>query len=246
MNLFAQNKKQKRGQRKNRQQPPRGRRSRQVKGDHIIQSTRLSNPSPAIQRFTRTTTQVVSLNPSLGINATNFDLQMSFSLSQTSFYLGGSLLANAANPGASDFTALYDAYRIEAVEVAFIYGTNAYPAAGLTQYQLPIMNIVMDPTDISTISLSSILQYQNLITVQLGNVRTQNGYVLKFSPKPTLSAGANATAAVDINPWLNIDVPTVPYYGLKMFYDNAGSTYNGVIGSLTFYVKYHWAFRLAH
>lgn len=236
-----------RGQRKNRQRGPRQRQSGgQIPRDRIVVSKRLSNPKAPIQRFTRTTSQVVQMNPSSGWNALGFDLQISFSLSQTSFYIAGSLLGNAANPGASDFTSLYDSYKLEHIELACMFGTNAYAAAGVTQYQLPIVNVVVDPSDISTISLSSILQYANLQTVQFGNTNTQNGWVMKFSPKPTLSAGANAVAAVEENPWLNIDVPTTPYYGVKMFFDNAGSTYNGVIGTMTFYVKYHWAMRLAH
>jgi hypothetical protein len=185
---------------------------------------------------------VLSLNPSSGWNASgNFDLSLVFSLQQTSTYLAGVVSANYSNPGYSDFTALYDRYRIEEVEVAIMYGTNAYPPGTQAVAQLPILNVVFDPSDNSTFSLSSIMQYQNLHTVQLGNLRNSNGYVVKFKPRSLITAGGSAAAATEMNPWLSKDTPTVPHYGLKLFYDNAGSGINSIIGQCNFYVKYHLA-----
>lgn len=186
------------------------------------------------------------MRPATGFNGVAYDCELSFSLNSTFVYLGGVLNATTSNPGASDFTALYDYYKLDKVEISFMFSGNSAPLAPATASQLPILNIVFDPTDTSVVSLSSILQFQDLHTVQLGNMRTQNGYVIQCSPRPLLTAGGSATAVAEANPWLNIDTPTVPYYGIKMFYDNSGSTVTAITGYLNLYIKYHWSFKLSH
>lgn len=211
---------------------------------------RFSQPSVATQKFARTTSQVLNINPSTGFNATGFDLEMVFSLASTSFFSNGTALSVASNPGSSDFTALYDFYRLDKVEVAFMYSANTVSPAALSGMMLPILNIVFDPSDSSTISLSSILQYQNLHTVQLGNLRTQDGYVVACRPRPAafVASGSGGTAVgggVETPLWISKDLPNVNYYGIKAFYDNAGSTLNAVSGTITIYTKYFWSFKLS-
>lgn len=232
-----------RGQRKNRQQL--ARQGNRVQRDTLVVQRSLSQVSVPVHKFARTTSQSVPITPNTGFAGLNlFDLEMTFSLNQTQFYVGGVLYSNASNPGASDFTALYDFYRLDKVEVAIMYGANSFSPGPSTVAQLPILNIVFDPSDSSAISLSSILQYQNLHIVQMGNQRTQNGYTVTCAPRPLISAGGTQSA-VEMNPWINKDTPGVAYYGIKMFYDNAGSTLATSIGNLTFYVKYHWSFKLS-
>lgn len=205
----------------------------------------MSQPGMPVHKFARTTNQVFSLTPSTGWNATGFDLEVVFSLSSTAFFIGGVLAATASNPGSSDFTALFDLYRLDSVEVSIMYGVNSNAPGIVSTAQLPIINIVFDPTDSSAISLSSILQYNNLQTVQLGNQRNNNGYVIRCKPRPLLTATGSAVAAAETNPWISKDVPAVQYLGLKMFYDSAGSTATTVIGQVSFYVKYNWSMKLS-
>lgn len=197
-----------------------------------------------VMKFSRVTSQVIPITPATGWNGTAFDLQIAFSLTATLFYIAGTLYSTASNPGAADFVTLFDEYRLDSVEVSMMYGANSNAPGTLATPQLPIMNIVFDPTDSSTISLSSILQYQNLRTAQLGTNAKDAGYVVKCNPRPVLTAGGSATAvSPDSAPWLNKDVTNVAHYGLKLFYDNAGSTFVAVIGSVTFYTKYNWSMR---
>jgi hypothetical protein len=207
-------------------------------------------PKVAIQKFERTTVQAFTLVPSTGILATAFDMEIAFSLNSTYFSLGGTVISVDANPGASEFVALYDEYRISEVEVSFMYGANAVAPGTAASPQLPILDIAFDPSDASVTSLSTILQYQNLVTVQLGNQRTANGFVVRCRPVPDLSAGTGGAAVGAIipqsAPWLSTDFPTVQHNCLKVFYDSAGSTSTAVIGTLTMYVKYHFEMKLSH
>jgi len=243
LNRHAQRRKQ--NNNRGRRNRPGNRSKRSAGRDQLIEKTRFSQSSVPIHRYSRMTSQVVTLNPTSGFNTVGFDLSIVFSLNATQFFIGGVLASTASNPGASDFTSLYDQYRLEGVEVAFMYGANLIAPGLATAAQLPIMNIVFDATDVSTISLSSILQYQDLHVVQLGNQRTQNGYTVVCKPRPLSTLSSTAQAGVMNAPWISKDTPTVGHYGIKMFYDSAGSTLNAVMGTLTMYVKYKWAFRLS-
>lgn len=171
---------------------------------------------------------------------------ISFALDNTNFFAGGVLQSAASNSGYTDFTALYDSYKLEKVELAIMWSTNAYAPTTTGGALLPIFNIVFDPNDVSVTSLSSILQYRNLRTVQMGNLRNTAGYVMEIHPVPAISAIGGTDAVTLMQPWLNIDQPDIPHYGVKIFYDDASSSLATNIGTVSFYVKYHWAFKLAH
>ena len=112
---------------------------------------------------------------------------MEFSLASTITIVGGSADVVTPNPGASDFYPLFDEYRIDAVEVGIMYSNNAFgPCAAATSPIMPILNLAFDPSDSATTALSTILQYQNLQTVQLGNQRTQDGFVVRCAPVPNV------------------------------------------------------------
>lgn len=172
---------------------------------------------------------------------------MDFSLNETRVMFAGALVATVPNPGAADFVALYDEYRLDLVEISFMFGANTVSAGSVSSAMLPIINVVFDPSDTSVITIGSILQYQNVQTVQLGNTRTQNGYVMSFKPVPAITAGGATASLIPTNPvWLTADAPTVRHNALKLVYDAAGSIQATQIGTLTMYIKYHWSCKLSH
>jgi hypothetical protein len=201
-----------------------------------------------VHRYERTSVAQFALSPTLGWGLGGaFDLEIDFSLNTTQYYVGGSSAGNIANPGASELVALYDQYRIDMVEVSFMYGANAVAPGPASTPNLPILNIVFDPSDNSVITLTSILQYQNLQTVMLGNSRTQDGYVLSCRPVPDLYAGASAGALVPTSAqWIAVDLPIVPHHGLKIVYDPAAVTSSASIGNVSIYVKYHYSMKSSH
>jgi hypothetical protein len=167
-------------------------------------------------------------------------MEIDFTLANTQFYLGGALQANASNPGSSELIALFDEYRIDSVEVSLMLGCNSIQGGTAATAQLPILNIAFDPNDTSVTSLSSILQYQNLQIVQLGSNITQNGYVMKIRPTPLTTVGGVLSGTPSTRaPFISTDQPGVQHFGLKIFYDPAGSTLATVFGTLSIYVKYN-------
>ena len=230
-----------RGQRKNRQNrgADRPRRSRR---DDLIEESRLSKSRIQTMKFTRTVNQNFNMTPTTGFNGVASDMEIAFSLNATNFYLGGVLASSASNPGASDFLALYDEYKIDQVEVALMYGGNSVTPGVPGTIQLPILLVVFDATDTSATSLSSMLQYQNLNVVQLGNNRNSSGYTFKCAPRAQTTVGGSAVAGSSVT-WINIDTPSVNHLGVKVFYDSAGSTLASIAGTLQVYVKYHLSMR---
>jgi len=233
-----------RGQRKNRQTRKSGRDSSRNQGLSVRGT--FTSQKAAVHKYVRTTSSSYSLTPATGWNGTsNFDLELAFTLNNTLVYLGGALAFSLANPGASDFISLYDEYRIAGVEVSFMYGANAVAGGPATTSQLPILDIVFDPSDTSVTSLSSVLQYENLRTVQLGNQRTSDGFVVKCCPVPTidrLTTGMIPKTA----PFITVDDPATVHNGLKIFYDSGGSTSAAVTGLVTMYFRYFFEMKLSH
>jgi hypothetical protein len=236
--------KQQRSQRKNRQQ------KRQASGRILIENSKLSQSRQQVHSFSRVTAPAsVGIVPATGLGGTaQFNMQFSFSLQNTLIYINGTLVSTNANPGYSDFTSLFDEYALESVEMSFMCDLNSVNPGAVGTMTLPILNIVFDPNDSALCSLSDVLQYQDLHTVQLGNQRTANGYVLKFKPTPLITASlpdgsfAGSRTQNGLN-WLACRYPTVPHLGIKLFYDNCGSTLATEGGSLVFYIKYNWKMR---
>lgn len=233
---------QKRGQRNNRRKSRGG--SERLS---LVSAGKFTTPKVGVHRYSRTTNALIVMTEAGGWGAGGFDLEMVFTLSNTLFLRGGVAYSTVANPGASEFIALYDEYRIVGAEVAIMWSSNDVLPGASTAPHLPILNIAFDPSDSSVISLASILQYQNLQTVQMGNQRTQDGYVVKFKPVPNLTAGGSQGAVVpSSSPFLQTDTPFVEHYGLKIFYDNCGGTSTATSGTMSFYIKYHYEMKLSH
>lgn len=238
---------QKRSRRQNRQPRRQGRSNQR---SVLVERSRFRDVPERIAKFARTTViGPYQYAPATGWNATAYDMEINFSLNQTQVYIAGALYTTVPNTGASDFTALYDQYRIDMVELSIMYGVNAYIAPGTTSgvgsSQNPVLLIAFDPTDSSVTSMSSILQYNDLKVIQLCSEKVQNGYALQFRPVPLITAGGSPAAVSFKNaPWISKDTPTVPHYGVKLFLDNLGGALPTPVGNLEIYVKYHLSMKL--
>lgn len=233
----------KRGQRKNRQNN-----GQSTVRQPLVERNRFSQSRNQVQKFSRVTSgPSIGIIPATGIaGSANFDMQMAFSLSDTLTYVHGVLYSTDANPGSSEFTALYDEYALESVEVSCMLDLNSVNPGAAGTMSLPICSIVYDPNDVNSCSLSDVLQYQDLHIVQLGNQRTPNGYVLKCKPRSGttfLDATGNVQGSgpsSNGDDWKSTKWPTIPFYGLKFFFDLSGSTLATEGGTFRTYTKYNW------
>lgn len=214
----------------------------------LVERSRFSQSRVQVQKFSRVTSgPSIGIIPATGIGGSaQFDMQMAFSLSNTLTYIHGVLYSTDANPGASEFIALYDEYALESVEISCMLDLNSVNPGAAGTMSLPICSIVYDPNDSSSCALSDVLQYQDLHVVQLGNQRTPNGYVLKCKPRSGTTFLDATGSVVGSGPssiaddWKSTKWSNILFYGVKFFFDLSGSTLATEGGTFRTYTKYNW------
>jgi hypothetical protein len=172
----------------------------------------------------------------LGTNS----MQIAVSLGTLYLNYGGST-STIAVPDYTDFTNLFDIYRIAGCEVRMFYNVNTsttFATAGL-----PLLACVIDYNDINPLAnLGAALEYTNCALLQLGNVRGSSPSC-NVSWKPRIAAEANApgSAVAALAPsgpiWLDSTYPNIPHYGMKAVYDNWTAGAGTVVGEIQIYVK---------
>ena len=101
-------------------------------------------------------------------------MQFAFTLSGVKVYIGGVLNATLPMPNVSEFTGLYDQYRIDYVECKFSFSNNnsSNSSPGST---LPIMYLVKDYDDSGAAGVTDLQQYSTQTMWQLGNAHGRDG-----------------------------------------------------------------------
>lgn len=122
----------------------------------------------------------------------------------------------ASMPGYTDFTALYDAYRITHASVKFILDVNSSSMPpGNSAAFMPLIYIVKDYNDAATLaSVNAYLEYQNCKVARLDQPVT-----VSLVPKMSVAAyGGGVFTSYSrpaVNPWVDMVSSGVEYYGLK-------------------------------
>lgn len=246
MNYISKNS---RTQKRGRAQRPRGRRPRQQRssgGGHPGTSPiNLVSGNERAMAFRRTCTQNISLNEQNGWNNAGYDIEMSFSLAQVLIYIAGTLVYTVPFTAAAEFTALFAEYRIKRASVRMFYNNNNSSLSSAATLSLPLITAVFDPTDVNATSLTSVLQYPNARTYQLGN-GAEAPPCLNVTPKVLSNVGGGTAPIVLTAPWLITDLPTVPHTGVKLVYDPSNAVGSTVIGSVNFYIDIDFECRIVN
>jgi len=170
-----------------------------------------------------------SLRRKFAADAVNIDglgaqtMQFTFAPGATDIRLGGTSIYVDAVPNTTEFTSLFDQWRIKNVvfrlDVPANYstaGANASP----TVY--PMIYYVLDYDDPQNATITDMLQYPQ---VQVHNF-AKDGYtpmMIKFSPKPLRDiAGSGISTGygpMPSAPWIRTSDFTIPHYGLKIAFD---------------------------
>lgn len=203
-------------------------------------------------RFTSTTqgNRVIGINAQTGFvlngAATNFfNMQISFALSQVYIAFGGTGALSIPVPNFSEFTALFDQYRIDYVECGFAFTANSQDPGVTTA--LPIMWVAKDYSDANIAPIADVQQYKSAQCFQLGNPAPGGYKVIRVRPTVDLQVYQGITsgfASANGKTWIETGTPDVPHYGLKCAIDSTlfGAT-NVQLGNLSMYFKYHLSFK---
>ncbi len=132
--------------------------------------------------------------------------------------------------GSSDFTSLYDQYRILSVEIEMMPSGSDITSGSIV--------IAPDYDDATALSVSNLLQYSKSLRYPVGKP-----IFLKLNQPcadGTVYGTSGAAPAVNlVSPWLDCGKPDVQHYGLKIS--------SSVVGNATTYqimVRYNLQFRM--
>jgi len=183
-----------------------------------------------------------------GANYGVYDIELSFSLSGgVQVLIGGANADTYGMPNATDFSNLYEQYRIDWIDCMITF-TNNNSSINQPTTGLPRIFFVEDHDDTAAVNMTGILQYDNLQQWQLGANQGSNTKTIRIHPTALqsvyLSAVATGYEAGNKARFISTAYAGVPHYGVKMMVDpiyySAGSV---AVGNLAMAFKYHLTFR---
>lgn len=177
-------------------------------------------------------------------------IALSFQLGQMKFWGSGGNNSQIAIPNYTEFTNLFDEWKIDYVKIKIMFTNNISNAINNPNPQysmppLPTLQLAVDTDDdVPPTSSNDLLQYQNLRTRCFD---TNGPEYIQFKPKAQLATEAGNILATgyasNYGGWLNTSSAGTDYMGLKMFLDLGGTTTNAHFGDFVFYVTYGLKFR---
>lgn len=147
-------------------------------------------------------------------------------------------------PQASSFATIFDAYKIEKVELRFIPDANELPSASnlgsatTATAKGEFMNTAIDFDDSNApSSLAQILEYE---TFQVSPPYREHKVVLRPRVAREIFDGVVTTAyeQPDKEVWLDIAQTGIPHYGVKGYIQSAGTS-NNIQNVWRIYATYH-------
>lgn len=199
--------------------------------------------TPTVYRFTRVLSQNFSWNPLAGLAGAGPDLCMTHSLSYTDFIINGTSNQQPQIPNVSEFTNLFDQYKIARIDYE-IYWSQNLSNAGVAA-PVPIVHIVNDYNTVGAFAKSQIYEEPDMRTYQC-----DPGTPIRWSLYPHVrsdvltNGGLISSSAMNIKaPWIDTSSPGVQHLGTLVFIDNLGRTTNADYGTFLFKVKYVMEFK---
>ncbi len=221
--------------RRTRGRQPRATREISIRAPALVRN-RVPRPVGTRYNFRRSWVQLIYYNPATGLNGSgSANLQINFALSASNINLGGVGTFAPTCPSASEFSALFDQYKIIRVITRFDWSTNVVDPA-LIAYATPLLHAVVDHDDSLDAGVTDLLQYPGLVTHSF----LTNGYtplVLEHTPRPLRDVASTGVltsyAPMEKNPFLRTTEMATPHYGVKAALGGMGASINAVIGYLS-------------
>lgn len=197
----------------------------------IVPSIR-SNP---VHSFRRAVTRQFSWNPAIGIDGYPYQtMQVTFAPGGVNFRIAGTSIYTDPVPNATEFTNLYDQWRLKDIIFRFDCTVNTYANSGVTHVP-PMISYVADYDDPNDTTATDILQYPQMAIHSF----TKGGYqplILKMQPRVLDTVATSgfllAFGPSAENPWIRTAEFSSPHYGLKFVFSANGASANVVTAFL--------------
>ncbi len=180
-------------------------------------------------RIVRATSRRFTYNAAIGIDGyANFDMQISFAPGATRYHLSGAAVYADTLPSLTEFSNLFDSWRISKVTVRIDIPLGLSNSAAAPSF-VPQILYAPDYNDSGAATKSDLLQYPQ---VQIHNFNKDGftPFMIEFSPRALMEvpSGVVSTAysSLPLSSWFRTSNMDSQHYGIKMLFDNYGSTYN--------------------
>lgn len=225
----------------------------------VVRSHRKANPyqiQPSSGRtvtFWRKTEINAGLNQSTGFSTFGNNVNFGFALGRIIGFVNGAFTYAPTVSGASEFQALFDYYKINAVKLQMFFSKTVSELSTTATSGMPLLLIANDFDDIQeTMTLSSMSEKVGCRHVQF-DASSQRGITHYIKPKPNsvvvqtdVSTGALSTANAGVtfgSQWLDCAQSNIVHNGIKIFYDNQGLTTSATLGNITFVFDVEYVFK---
>jgi hypothetical protein len=201
------------GQQNRRGAPRRGRRGRQAGSASHNAATRL--PNQLVLKPSYTAPYKFSRSFDLGTllrTASDQGFAWPFALNQV--------------PASTEFTTLFDKYRITSIDLTFSYWRTGHPP-GTTDDVWPAMYLFMDDDDSAIpTTKSEVLERMSVQRVSFSPMRQTIS--VKITPRWVQSRAGTSTNIAPLNSWIDMSTPGVQHYGVKAWVDYYNSSSGNV------------------
>lgn len=144
-------------------------------------------------------------------------------------------------PGYTEFTAMFDMYRIAAVKVTCLQNADNIQVQATVPYAVVRWVSVVDYNSSGTFAtLNDAREFQNAKISQFPTQYPKSRY---FKPKMVTVVEDSSTSVIaggNKRGWLNSNVVNIPHYGYRYFFEQLTSPYTG---SVKFEAVYYMMFR---
>lgn len=208
---------------------------------------RKQRPRPMVRlgqlfRFSRCLSQAYPWSPGAGWNAAGNDMTVTISLQAANFLVSGIVQNTVSVPNVSEFTNLFDQYRIYKVNYEIYWSQNLSNTGVVAP--VPLLHIVNDYDSTAAYAKSDLYQHPDMRTYQM-----QEGVPVRWTlyPKVRLDSlttnGLLSSSAGLGTPWLSTSSPNIEYLGTRIFVDNLGRSTLADYGTFLIKVNFFMEFK---
>lgn len=197
-----------------------------------------------IYPFKRQIQQTLAVQQSTGWAGGGYDCAISFSLVQATFFINGSASFGPLLPNSSEFTVLFDQYRIRKVDIRLIFSNNDSNVS-TPNATLPVVHCYNDYNDTLGKTLSNVQEYPAMQTYQLGKERDIRWSLTPHVRSDVLTnTGLTSASAMNItSPWIDTSSNNIEHLGTRIYLNTLGRTSAADLGSVLFLIDYHLEFK---
>lgn len=179
-------------------------------------------------------------------------LAFAFDLNGAKFWCGGIYYGTIPISGSTEFQALFDTYKINAVKMKMFFAHN-FSNVNTPATCLPIMHVVNDFDDSTEILSVATVQEKSGVRIVQFDANNGNGFnhYVKPSCRQVVSQINETTGAESVSSagtafgaqWLDCANNNIIHSGMKIVYNNQGRTSTTDIGNVTFYFDMQLCFK---